>query len=304
MDTKTIETNSVNAAAVAKAPGKAQKKTISGGAKAFLAALACLCVYGTYYYLSSPWVSTDDAYVAGHIVAVSPKVAGHIAKVLVDDNEEVRQGQVLAEIDASDYAARLQQARALVAGAKAKLNQTANDLVRYEALAAKDEISKQIRDHAQSANELAEADLAGRQAELRQAELNMSYTKIYAPQDGKVTKKSIEGGTFVNVGQVILAIVPSETWVVANFKETQLKHMRPGQNAEIKVDAYDHKLAGHVDSLQSGTGSTFSLLPPENASGNFVKVVQRVPVKIVLDNPQDAEKLVPGLSVEASVEAK
>ncbi len=271
-----------------------------------LAALLLVAVsgYGTYRYMTSPWESTEDAYVEGHVVAVSPKASGHIARVFIKDNQEVKEGQLLAEIESSDYAARLAKVRAMVDGARAKLRQTEADFLRYEALAAKDEATKQTLDHALAAKELASSELAGQLAELRQAELNMSYTKVYAPQAGHVTKKSVEVGAFVNIGQIFMAIVPRESWVVANFKETQLKHMKAGQRAKIKIDAYGHTLAGHVDSLQSGTGSRFSLLPPENAAGNFVKVVQRVPVKIVLDNPEDTQRLVPGLSVEAEVEAK
>lgn len=306
MDTA-LETEIKPAAAIAEQTrhaAKSQKKKMSTEVRITLAAVIAVSALGMYKYMASPWESTEDAYVEGSIVAVSPKVSGHIAKVLVADNEQVKKGQVLAEIDSSDYATRLQKARAQVLGAKARISQTGADLARYQALAAKDEISRQTLDHAKAADELAAAELANQQAELRQAELNMSYTKIVSPQDGRVTKKSIEPGAFVSVGQSLLAIVPEETWVVANFKETQLKRMRPGQKAEIKVDAYGSKFQGHVDSIQSGTGAKFSLLPPENASGNFVKVVQRVPVKIVLDSPQEAARLVPGLSVEASVEAK
>ena len=269
-----------------------------------VSALIVASGYGTYQYVTSPWESTDDAYVEGHIVPVSPKASGHIARVLIKDNQEVRKGQLLAEIEPSDYAARLTKVSALVEGARAKLRQAEADHSRYQALAAKDEIPKQALDHAIAAKELAASDLAVQLAELRQAELNLSYTKICAPQTGRVTKRLVEAGGFVNVGQVLMAIVPSEVWVVANFKETQLKRMKPGQRAEIKVDAYGHTLSGHIDSLQSGTGSRFSLLPPENAAGNFVKVVQRVPVKIVLDNTEEVQRLVPGLSVEAEVEAK
>jgi membrane fusion protein (multidrug efflux system) len=291
--------------------GKAQKKSSGPALKVIGVAALLACAAGTYFYLNSPWESTDDAYVSGHIVPVSPKVAGHVAKVYITDNQQVKEGDVLLEIDSRDYAASLAQARAKVAGTQATLNQATADVARYQALAAKDEVPRQILDHATAAGELASSGLAAAKAELQQAELNMSYTKILAPQDGRIARKEVEAGAFVGVGQSLFAIVPDETWVVANFKETQLKHMRPGQKAEIKVDAYGLKLEGHVDSIQSGTGATFSLLPPENASGNFVKVVQRVPVKIVLENSADAPgvradmaRIVPGLSVEADVEAK
>ena len=300
-------TNETNTEVFAGKTGNARKaqKTNSRTSLKIIGVLAlAVCGAGAYFYLASPWESTDDAYVEGHIVAVSPKVSGHISKVLVADNQTVKTGDVLIEIDPRDYAASLAQSKAKVSGMQAKLSQAAADLARYRALAVKDEIPRQILDHALAANDLAASDLASAKAELQQSELNVSYTKILAPQDGRIARKAVEVGAFVGVGQSLFAIVPDETWVVANFKETQLKHMRPGQKAEIKVDAYGLKLAAHVDSIQSGTGSTFSLLPPENAAGNFVKVVQRVPVKIVLDKPEEAARLVPGLSVEAAVEAK
>jgi len=121
-------------------------------------------------------------------------------------------------------------------------------------------------------------------AAVRQAELDLSYTKLNAPEAGRVTRKSVEPGAYVQVGQTLFSIVPDRVWVVANFKETQLRHMRPGQPATVTVDAYpDRVFTGHVDSIQAGSGARFSLLPPENATGNYVKVVQRVPVKIVID---------------------
>jgi membrane fusion protein (multidrug efflux system) len=152
----------------------------------------------------------------------------------------------------------------------------------------------------------AKAEVAQAQAELRQAELQRSYTRITAPEAGRVTNKSIEPGAYVQVGQPLFAIVPTEVWVTANFKETQLADMRPGQPAEVDVDAYpDRPLRGHVDSIQAGSGARFSLLPPENATGNFVKVVQRVPVKIVLDEqPTVQQVLGPGMSAVPDVKVK
>jgi membrane fusion protein, multidrug efflux system len=133
--------------------------------------------------------------------------------------------------------------------------------------------------------------------------LNLSYTKITAVEDGTVANKLVEEGNYVQPGQTLFSIVPVAPYVVANFKETQLERMRPGQAAEVRVDAYPNlRLKGHVDSLQRGTGSVFALLPPENATGNFVKVVQRVPVKIVFNDPGEAVKWIsPGMSVEAKV---
>ena len=149
----------------------------------------------------------------------------------------------------------------------------------------------------------ADAAIARQQAALAQARLNLSYTKIDAPMDGTVANRTVQVGNFVQPGQTLFSAVPTEVYVVANFKETQLGHMRAGQPVRIRVDAFpDRRIGGHIDSFQRGTGSNFALLPPENATGNFVKVVQRVPVKIVLDNPAAALRgIAPGMSVEPTV---
>ena len=144
------------------------------------------------------------------------------------------------------------------------------------------------------------------QAAVEQAELELSYTKLYAPESGRVTHKSVEQGALVQSGQPLLAIVPGDVWVTANFKENQIGLIQPGQSVEINVDAYpDKTFKGHVDSIQAGTGARFSLLPAENATGNYVKVVQRVPVKIVFDEKPDARHLLaPGMSVEPEVKVR
>jgi membrane fusion protein (multidrug efflux system) len=149
----------------------------------------------------------------------------------------------------------------------------------------------------------AEASVAQAQAALDQAQLNLSYTKITAAQSGTIAEKTVEEGNYVQPGQTLFSIVPEAPYVIANFKETQLAGIRPGQAASIRVDAYPRlELKGHVESLQRGTGSVFALLPPENATGNFVKVVQRVPVKIVFDDLGEAAQWIsPGMSVEARV---
>jgi membrane fusion protein (multidrug efflux system) len=156
---------------------------------------------------------------------------------------------------------------------------------------------------ARSQVQTAEASVAQAQAMLAQATLNLSYTKIYATESGSVANKSVEQGNFVQPGQTLLSVVPDKLYVIANYKETQLTHVRSGQSVTVFVDAFpDLRLRGYVDSIQRGTGSHFALLPPENATGNFVKVVQRVPVKIEFDNPGEALKLVsPGMSVETEI---
>ncbi len=149
----------------------------------------------------------------------------------------------------------------------------------------------------------AEANVAQNEAALQQAALNLSYTKVIAPEAGRVTHRTVEIGAYVQPGLALLAIVPTNVWVVANFKETQLTHVRAGDPVTVKVDAYPHtKFTGHVDSIQAGSGARFSLFPPENATGNYVKVVQRVPVKILLDDNSDADVVLgPGMSVEPKV---
>jgi membrane fusion protein (multidrug efflux system) len=158
----------------------------------------------------------------------------------------------------------------------------------------------------QAQAETAGASIEQLQAAVQQAELELSYTKIYAPEAGRVTNKSVEEGAIVQVGQPLMAVVPGEVWVTANFKESQLGQLKAGEPVEIYVDAYPDKVfKGHVDSIQAGTGARFSLLPPENAAGNYVKVVQRVPVKIVFDEQPDTQRmLAPGMSVEPEVKVK
>lgn len=155
----------------------------------------------------------------------------------------------------------------------------------------------------QSQVQTAEALIARKMSALEQARLNLSYTKIYVPLDGTVANKSVQVGDYVQPGQTLFSAVPKEVYVLANFKETQLAHIRPGQSVSMKVDSLPGViLNGHVDSLQRGTGSNFALLPPENATGNFVKVTQRIPVKIILDGPASAiQSISPGMSVEPVV---
>ena len=146
--------------------------------------------------------------------------------------------------------------------------------------------------------------MAGGADEHRRRQINLAYAKIFAPADGRVTRKAVEAGDYIQTGQQLFSIVPPEVWVVANFKESQLAQMAPGQPATVEIDALGgKKFRAHVDSVQAGSGAAFSLLPPENASGNFVKVVQRVPVKIIFDEALPAEKVIgPGLSVTPSVQ--
>ena len=158
----------------------------------------------------------------------------------------------------------------------------------------------------EAAVETAAAAVQQAEARVRQAELNLSYTKIIAPVAARVTARTVDVGNYVQPGQALLALVPTNVWVTANFKETQLTYMRPGNPVKVHVDAYPNQnFKARVDSLQAGSGARFSLLPPENAVGNYVKVVQRVPVKIVFDEALPANlDIAPGMSVEPKVKVK
>ena len=247
--------------------------------------------------------STDDAFIDVHFVSVAAKIAGRVAVVNVDDNQLVRKGDVLVEIDPSDFQIALAQTKANLAKDKAAQVQANANEKRAQELFIKKVISTQERDTNVAASASSEASIEADEAAVEQAQLNLGYTKIKAPIDGYVTKEAAATGDYVQVGQALMSLVPPRVWVIANFKETQLRSMRPGQPATISIDAYEGlELQGHIDSIQAGSGAAFSLLPPENATGNYVKVVQRVPVKIVLDEQPDVQRVLgPGMSVVPTV---
>ncbi|OLB97732.1 MAG: hypothetical protein AUH30_09785 [Candidatus Rokubacteria bacterium 13_1_40CM_68_15] len=264
-----------------------------------LVLIALLVAGGVYYSHAAKRVSTDDAFIEARIIRISAKVAGQVEKVLVEDNQEVTEGQLLVQIDERPYRAVVDEARAQARAAEVEAENAEADATRARLLFERQLISRQdFEKAAATARAKREAAEAARRR-LERAEVDLSYTRIVAPESGRVTRKSVEEGMYVPVGTPLMAIVTHDIWVIANFKETQLKNIRPGQPVEIKIDAYKGKVfKGHVDSIQSGTGARFSLLPPENATGNFVKVVQRVPVKIVFDQPPPPDYPVgPGMSV-------
>ena len=225
-----------------------------------------------------------------------------------------------AETDSRATAANLEAATQLIAGAQAQLAQvkavqastqaslriTERQVVQAEGRVKEAQAGPdQVRSR-QSDVESFRAQAEQQRAAVEQARLNLSYTRIVAPDSGYITRKAVQPGNIVQVGQALMALVSDRIWVVANFKETQLTHMRPGQSVEIRIDAYpQQKFRGRVESIQAGSGARFSLLPPENATGNYVKVVQRVPVKIVfLDPPPANLKTGPGMSVEPKVRVR
>lgn len=306
----------------------------------FLTVLAI--IIGAYYiYNMLGYQSTDDAYVETTTVSVSPKVAGQIEKVLVKDNQPVKKGDVVAIIDQQDYKVRLNQAKASyerailnqnnahanLNAANSEIELAQKDVERYENLYKAGAVSKQTLDKARtnldavkarqtiaeqsifSSNpdmnaKVADADLNVLKAQLDAAQLAYDYTYIKAPIDGTVSNKRVEVGMMVQPGTPLFVIVPDEVWIVANFKETQLEKMQKGQPVDIKIDTYPKKVfKGKVDSIQRASGAKSSLFPPENAVGSFVKIVQRIPVKIVFTEQIDPEEyaIIPGMSVVPKV---
>lgn len=291
-------------------------------------------ICGIFYAIHTVYYkSTDDAFIEGHVITVAPRVSGPVLNLNIEDNQEVKKGDFLLEIDPEDYAAKLRETSAKLDEAKASLVNTENqvtrslsdlefaqaDYDRYSKMYAKGIASKQ--DYDASSNKLTAAQSNSKsaqarydeitasikrlEAEVKQDELNLSYTKIYASADGRITNRTVEQGNYVQVAQPLFAIVPEKMWIVANFKETQLANMKPGQPVKIKIDTYGgKKFEGKVDSIQRSTGARASLFPPENAVGSYVKIVQRVPVKIVFTEDISKYNIVPGMSVVPEVKVK
>lgn len=334
--------------------------------KILLPILLILGGIGTYFYSQRGQVSTDSATIDGRTVVISPKVSGYVKTLHIQDNQQVKAGDILLEIDPTDYIIHSDRARSALDAAKAAANSSYNkletttvsapsnidsaeaqvasaqaawerssaDRQRMESLFNAGACSRQQLDQAiameksdhatlnklqadlrsanaapsviaaaKSTNDQLLAQVKQAEADLAQAESDLANTKIIAPMDGRITNRSVELGSYVQASQQLASLVGTELWVIANFKETQLEYMQPGQPVDIRIDAYPNvRLRGKVDSFQSGTGSYFSLFPAENATGNFVKIVQRVPVKIIFDSlPDSALHLGPGMSVIPTV---
>ncbi|MEI8032905.1 MAG: HlyD family secretion protein [Chlorobiaceae bacterium] len=290
---------------------------------------------GTRLYRSFNYEETDNAQIEGDVYPVISRVPGRVQEVLASDNSRVKEGDTLIRLERADYEVRRDMAEAAVQTARASLlaaeaNARASsatdrkltadlrrnsDLKRqdvisqaeFDAVRAGAEASKAQYSASTSQKSAAQAQLKMREAELRQAELQLSYTTVTAPAAGHVSRKNVQPGQYVAPGQQLIALVGSnQLWVVANFKETQLNKITPGLPVAIRVDAYPGvEFKGRVESISSGTGAKFTLLPPDNASGNFVKVTQRVPVKILFsDNPDKNHPLAAGMNVVVEVKVK
>jgi membrane fusion protein (multidrug efflux system) len=270
-----------------------------------------------YWLMTRNQESTDDAYTEGNAVSIAPKVSGYVVENRVNDNIFVRAGDVLLKIDPRDYIVARDQAQANLDAALAQQATAAVDLqttrVRAPANLSQAEAQVSVASLVKETIRTAEATLDQRTAQveqarsnLAQAELNLSYTDVMAPQDGQITRRNVDLGTFTQAGQQVFYLVTRDVWIVANFKETQLDRMRVGQLVDVKVDAYSQlHLSGHIDSIQGGSGARFTAFPAENATGNFVKIVRRVPVKIIIDHGLEHSAFLPlGLSVEPTVYLK
>jgi membrane fusion protein (multidrug efflux system) len=340
------------------ANGTAAAPPSNGKRRRFLLILAVVVViaaiaFAFWYFTIGRWYEgTDDAYVNGNIVQISPQVVGSVVKINVDDGNLVHKGDVLVEIDGSDARIALQQAeanlatavrkvrglysnvesgQAVVAAQKVSLDRARADYARRQGLVASGAISAEELSHARDALAAAESQLASTRqqlsttnalvddtviakhpdvlvaaAALRNAYLNDARSKLYAPVDGYVARRSVQVGQRIAPGTALMAVVPlRQVWVDANFKETQLAQMRIGQPVTLKSDLYGShtEFHGKVQSLGVGTGSAFALLPAQNATGNWIKIVQRIPVRIALEGKElDKNPLRIGLSMAVEVD--
>ena len=299
----------------------------------FISAMLVLTLASIGYYIySCNYVYTNDAYISGHSSYISPHIVGYVDNILVHDNQFIKKGQLLVTVDPTPFLENVNECQAklniektqlntdiqLEAAAHAKLKFALIQFKRYKFLSEehtqsiekfqshKSELNQEIANLKSKLvkNQQDKAGIKQAKADLSIAEINLSYTKIYAPFDGWVTKKTVALGNYVTQGEALMAIVPNDLYIQANYKETKLVHLKKGQPVSIHIDSYpDTTFKGHIDSIQSGSGAAFSLLPPENATGNFVKIVQRIPVKIVFDKMPDLNnyKLSIGMSVETTI---
>jgi membrane fusion protein (multidrug efflux system) len=268
------------------------------GSMAFLLAL-----YFGYQHVM--YVTTDDAYVEAHAVLLAPKVNGYISKVNIVEGQKIKKGEVLVEIDPRDYENAFVQIKGDLASLEARRRDADRSFQRIADLYKSGAVSHQQFDTANATHTDVRSKYDAVKAQVDQAQLNLDNTKLRAPTDGFVAKKSVELGQLAAAGVPLIGFVDGgERWVTANFKETEIEAVKAGAKAQLDVDAISSKsFYGVVESISSATGATFTLLPPDNATGNFTKVVQRVPVKIRIDNLSDSERelLRAGLSANVKV---
>jgi membrane fusion protein (multidrug efflux system) len=268
-------------------------------------AVVALLVIGYFVYQKMNFVSTDDAQIEAHSVLLAPKVSGYVVKVNVVEGQKVKKSDILLELDDRDYQNAFRQAKADLASIDARRRDAERNFQRISELYKKDAVSQQQFDQATTAFNDIKSKHEAAQAQVSQSELNVEHTKIVAPVAGFIAKRSVEVGQLAAPGVPVIGFVDAEErWVIANFKETDLADIHVGAKVDVSVDAVGgHVYQGVVESVSSATGATFTLLPPDNATGNFTKIVQRVPVRIKLQNlsAEEIELLKAGLSADISV---
>jgi len=265
-----------------------------------------LAGYGVYWYTyASHYVSTDNAYVGAETAEVTPLVSAPVARVLVSETQSVNAGDVLIELDASDATLALTQARAELARAQSDYSRARVDLTRRRALAPGGAVSADELTTAQNAFSASSAAVEAAQARVDSAALTLTRMTIRAPIAGVISDKNVQVGQRVEAGAHLMVIAPiADAYVDANFKEGQLRRVAMGQPVELRSDLYGDRVVyhGRVAGLSGGTGSAFSLIPAQNASGNWIKVVQRVPVRVTLDPAElRAHPLRVGMSMTATI---
>jgi len=267
--------------------------------------VVAMILIGYFIYESMIYSETDNAQVEATTVMLTVKVPGYVKKVNVREGQIVKAGDVLVEIDERDYRNTLNQMKAELLSIMAKSRDAEKNYRRLSDLYSKEVISQQQFDQSSTQYQELKAKSDSLSAQVAQAELNLENTKVIAPYNGFIAKKSVEIGQLASPGIPLLGFVDSEArWITANFKETDVDSIKVGADVDIRVDAIGSRtFKGKVDSLSSATGATFTLLPPDNATGNFTKVVQRIPVKILFEklNAEDIQKLRAGLSAVVKV---
>ena len=269
-----------------------------------IAAVVIAIIYAVMCYLDQH-PSTDDAYVQAGTINLAAQVTGPVDKIYVKDHEIVKKGQLLFTIDPQPFQIAVNKAQATVEAQRASLILSQQNADRILRLVKIGQASKAAGDDAQSKLDSAKADLVASQAQLAQAKLDLQHTQITAPLSGVVTQFVLRPGNNVTAQTTLFMIViENDFWVDANFKETQVERIRPGQSVEVILDMFpDHTFAGVVDAVSSASGSVFSIFPPENASGNWVKVTQRFPVKILIKKLDSAFPLRAGATATVTVDA-
>ena len=277
-----------------------KRKKILLAAGSFFGLIALYLLFEHFMY-----VSTDNAQIEAHALMITPKVSGYVVAVNVKEGQRVKKGDVLVEIDSRDFENALTQAKGELTSMEARRRDADRNFQRLSDLFKSGAVSRAQFDTASAGYSETKAKYEAIAAQVSQAQLNLDNSRIRAPYDGWIARKSVEVGQLAGAGIPLLGFVDDQDrWVMANFKETDIAHIKVGSQAWVEVDAISgKKFHGKVESISPATGATFTLLPPDNATGNFTKVVQRVPVKLVLEelSDQDKELLRAGLSATATV---